>query len=453
MFFTNLRLKTQGIREISTAELVDYYMLLMAAAVFHRENHGKSQAANLRHDVQSTLKVLPSWPGKTRLETIKSNLCIFDSDANEPQSMTEKVKSLVQLFNKNAADIVRIPGVSSASQVLSETFRDEFGCSVLFNHLSYIRLGYMPKLSVSEMCEENERIRSASNKKIRNKPIKGMFTGTRGTNESGESSQNDSKNTNHLSADETVEILRVMSEKGIPFVSRVHERMQGNFPILTRDTRKPLQKRLFIYRVKDESIFLHVIYDQWNAPPILYLSNFHTKTFSYVLKAPPLIRIYHNCFVGQTDPTLANISRHFRPRKAEKWALYCIEAVVSYTINNARVAFALKNPTRVPCLDEYTIKHFFMDILKEHFPPIKSISRHELNIQPAHIERLREKCSGKHATYYNKRCWKKGCKGRGVDICRNRGCDRAVGSIYNNNNNNNNRCVPCITASSASIVP
>ena len=220
--------------------------------------------------------------------------------------MNEKIEELIELFNDIASDVLEVPGVPEANEILESASPQG-----AFNHMAYVKMGYISKLSVSRLSAENERIRSGKTRVI-NQPIKGLFTGTRATPPQ-----------SHDSPEEILELLRAMSKNGIPFVKKVQERMKGNFPKFSRDTRKPMTRRLFVYRVKDESIFLHVLYNQWNRPPLLYLSNFHTNTFSSVPKTPPLIAIYCNLFVGGIEPSLANISG--QPSIHNRWAAYFIE--------------------------------------------------------------------------------------------------------------------------------
>ena len=427
------------------AELVDFTMFLMAGAIFQESSHQKhdyyhatqgwakvrttksvsNKVGHLRRDVKNSLKVVPSWPGKTRLEILKANLRMHDSEATEDGR--ESIKDLIQLFNRSSENVVEISGVPAADQILrdcattSENMPDISEDSVLFNHLCYVNLGYMPKLSMAKMSAEIERIKNPSDRHV-NKPIKGLFSGTRaavGSSEKSDSLRADSLDEARFSADHTVALLRLLSSKGIPYVGKVHERLMGNFPKFARDTRKPRVRRLFVYRMAGEPVFLHVLYDQWNRPPALYLSNFHTNTLSYLLHSPPLITVYHNSFVGAVDPSLTPLSRQVKQSR-DRWALKCIEDVLSFLTNNARVAFALKNPEQVPVLSRYTARHFFMDVLKEHFPPVDpAIVFDRLHIQP--FVKLKNR---------SKRCWKKDCSKTEVDRCRNRDCGRPVCTVH-----------------------
>ena len=91
LFFTNLRLKSRGISEISMGELVDYYMYQMAAAVFQQSSHVMTKIGRIRRDMKNVLKVKASWPCQDRLLQTHMNLCMYDSQVQDSKSGTRIV--------------------------------------------------------------------------------------------------------------------------------------------------------------------------------------------------------------------------------------------------------------------------------------------------------------------------------------------------------------------------
>ena len=401
-------------------------MFLMAGVVFHSKSLSRlrDDCSRVRDEVKRSLKICASWSASDRVQTIRSNLCTHDHDSaeGEEEDMSSRIRDLIQLYNEMSKDVVKVPGVHRAEQILTMSKSNQNGLPETpkdqFNHLCYVNIGFIPHISMKKICAANERLLQAPGsklEKVRNKPIRGLYTGTRATGPSGSQQTEHYDSMTNSSADEILNLIRFMSQQGIPYVAKVEEKMAGNFPKFSRDTQKPLKKRLFVYRVKGEPIFLHALYDQWNSPPQLYLSNFHTQTFSRVWRSQPLIIGLCNLFVGGFDPGAGILARRVI-RGKNQWALRCIETVISYAIQNARVAFALQNPAQVPVLAEYTARHFFIAILKEHFPTMDTCPG-ELRIQSIPEKPHKGK---------RKRCCHTGCSKKQCFECYNTGCSRPV---------------------------
>ena len=105
-------------------------------------------------------------------------------------------------------------------------------------------------------------------------------------------------------------------------------------------------------------------------------------------------------------------------RKCNRWPVRVIEHVGTFLITNAKTAHCINVNKNVK---NYTNKLFYIDVLKEYYPPVKNLKEIELDIKlkmPKYRRCLWDNCKKTTQTYCNNSgCQKYACSDHLLIIC------------------------------------
>ena len=118
------------------------------------------------------------------------------------------------------------------------------------------------------------------------------------------------------------------------------------------------------------------------------------------------------------DAFVQQVFSYTMSRKVKKWPIRIVESCISYGLGNARAAFCVRNKLD---FTKYSMKEFYLDILREHYPPVFKIStvKLELKVQsPTYRKCIWTNC--KKTTKIlcnNQNCQKLACRDHMVILC------------------------------------
>ena len=196
----------------------------------------------------------------------------------------------------------------------------------------------------------------------------------------------------------------------------------GNYPIFPKDTNKSatFKKRFYTFRAENEEIYLYAIYDHPGKFPFLIIANFHTSELSstFSKKHRPQISVLYNEHMVGVDAFDQHVFAHTISRKVNKWPIRIIESCITFGLTNARAAYCIKNNID---FTKYSMKKFFLDILREHYPPVYRISKIKLEfwvLSPKYQRCIWTNCKKNTKTFCNnENCNKLACQDHMVILC------------------------------------
>jgi hypothetical protein len=185
----------------------------------------------------------------------------------------------------------------------------------------------------------------------------------------------------------------------------------GNYPIFPKDTNssETFEKRFYTFRAKEEEIYLYAIYDHPGKNPFLVIANFHTNEISSTFtkhQRPLISKLYNDHMVG-VDAFDQHVFAHTVSRKVDKWPVRIIESCFTFALVNARAAHCVKMNIDYT---KYSMKKFYLDIIRLHYPPVYKISGVKLEFKA-------------QAQKYNQCHWEK-CKKTSKSFCNNEKCQK-----------------------------
>jgi hypothetical protein len=157
------------------------------------------------------------------------------------------------------------------------------------------------------------------------------------------------------------------------------------------------------------------------------VSNFHTQELSSFFsknQRPLISNLYNEHMVG-VDAFDQHVFKHNISRKVNKWPIRIIESCITFALANAKAAYCVQN--NINCV-YYSLKQFYLDILREHYPKVYKISQIKLefkSLSPNYKTCIWKNCKKKSKIFCNnENCQKLACKDHMIDLC----CE-----CYNNN--------------------
>ena len=113
-----------------------------------------------------------------------------------------------------------------------------------------------------------------------------------------------------------------------------------------------------------------------------------------------------------------HVFKHTISRKVAKWPIRIIESCITFALANARAAFCVENKID---FTKYSLKKFYLEILRLHYPKIYKISKISLDFKVKSLKYTRciwKNCSKKSKTFCdNKNCRKLACKDHMMTLC------------------------------------
>ena len=100
-----------------------------------------------------------------------------------------------------------------------------------------------------------------------------------------------------------------------------------------------------------------------------------------------------------------HVFSHTISRKVDRWPIRIIESCLTFGLVNARAAYCIKNNID---FTKFSIKQFYLEILRAHYPPVSKISKIKLGFKAK-------------STIY-KHCVWKNCKQKTNNFCDNENC-------------------------------
>ena len=312
------------------------------------------------------------WPGNCRLFELRTNLRMYDEEEETGRiPATSKVKAAIEIFNQTSENVLNPSGSYSLDETLTpyhgrnalhtKMNRKPAGEGHLFHNVSHVEIRYSERLELGKLATEKklskaELVEQLIGTKIQSKGL--PLVSDRGYT--------------------TISLLRHLTDLQIPYVGTcMNGRLGGNYPKFIKDGKGPegkasFRKRLYVYKIKNEPIWLHALYDRPSKEPCIFLSNFHTGEMPQFCTKRPLISEIYNRLMGGVDSFDRVSGDYAISRKTTRWTVRLIEMVLGFLITNSRSAYCVANKLNHRT---YVQKHFFMDILKSALPSVIPVTK------------------------------------------------------------------------------
>ena len=370
VIFTSQSLVKHGKKATNFEEIRQFFLAEIAMSVCGPKFTSFKQLVPFCRDVVcKKFGRLAKWPMYSRLQEIRSNLRVYDENSTHKNShlMSFKVKNIVDAFNDVSKDTISICGARSMDETLTP-YHGQNGChikiprkpageGVMYHNVSMVSIRYSEKIQLARISTEKKMSKSDICDDLISNKLDGKgvpLCGDRGYT--------------------TLELVRFCTTRIIPYIGTIKNNfLGGNYPMFPDDKSNKSNKfvrRMFTFRVQNEPIFLTVLYDHAKSAPVLFISNFHTSELSRNCPNRPRISTIYNTIMCGVDLFDRVAFYHTLSRKTLKWTVRVIENVIGFGLTNARAAYCLQN---FICMKNYTIKAFYVDILKQAYETIHII--------------------------------------------------------------------------------
>ena len=260
----NENLKLQYEKRVVTEDEVMRYVLFECASASQGQNYSNmdKEVSQVRSRLFLEIGVKADWPGKDKIQLIRSALRTYRPPRNQDD---KKIEQLFEQFNHVSSDT--ISGCHGWS--IDGTLRDRKPVlQPVFNHISLCSVRYSAKLLLPDGdCFADEMV---------TQPFT-LVCGDRGVN--------------------TMNLLMECTNQTVPYLGTVRaDWLPGDCPIFPKSKHNKFKKCQYLFKVKNSDIYLTCHYEQPGKAPECFLSNFHTGDTSLTLtKRPQISAIYNRC--------------------------------------------------------------------------------------------------------------------------------------------------------------